>query len=534
MLKIKKNWDIIAIVVILFSAIIIYQIFTSSLMFKLESDYDSNLPIYAYIFQTIKEKHYFPLTNPFIGDGFPVLGDPSSAILHPLAFLSFIIGGLNTGTRIIIYSSMTLSALTMYIVLKKIKYPPVIRIWAPLIYAFGGGLASRIFAGHLEKILSYPVFPVVLYLATAKKLNYLNSIILGICFSLIFLSGDIYSFYLLLILITPIRFYFLITSRKELVEQTRKYFTALAIFLLLSSIKIINFILFVKPNLLRYFFIDPVAGSINPFYAWILYIIPVPSLFSNASFLNTFFKMDYNWHEYYLFIGFIPLIFCIRAFFTDKKRNLPYIIMFILGLFYVGLNFNFSPFFWINKINPLSDNFRVPARMLFVMTPIIIFLASSGIYAVYKKSGKITKYIIIAALALDCAFVIFQFSKNFMVSLEPVRQENIQLIQKLKSKDHTSFDTASFTCCYQLYLIQNNIKVINYYYGWRMKKGHPNYMTYDSKYFDISQLWGIRPKYLFTGTDNQFKTYDYTLFLSNSNTYIWIDNKYLTKKEITK
>lgn len=531
MLKIKKNWDIITVVVTLFSAVLIYQIFTSSLMFKLESDYDSNLPIYAYIFQTIKEKHYFPLTNPFIGDGLPVLGDPLSAILHPLAFFSFIIGGLNTGMRIIIYSSMILSASAMYLLLKKIKYPPIICIWGSLIYAFSGGLASRIFAGHIEKILSYPVFPVVFYLATIRKWNYFNSILVGICFSLIFLSGDIYSIYLLLILITPIRFYFLITGRKELLEQTKKYISALVIFLLLSSIKIINFILFVKPNLLRYFFIDPVAGSINPFFAWIPYIIPEPSLFSNTSLLNTFFKMDYNWHEYYLFIGIIPLIFCLIAIIIDRKRNFLYIIMLILGLFYVGLNFNFSPFFWINKINPLFDNFRVPTRMLFVMTPIIIFLASGGIYAIYKKSGKRARYIIIAALVLDCAFVIFQFSKIFVTSLEPVRQANIQLIRKLKSKDHTSFDTASFTCCYQLYLIQNNIKVINYYYGWRMKKGHPNYLTYDSKYFDISQLWGIRPKYLFTGIDTQFKTYDYTLFLSNSNTYIWIDNKYLAKKK---
>ena len=35
--------------------------------FRWDSDYDSNLPIIAYVVDTIKNEHRFPLWNPYIG-----------------------------------------------------------------------------------------------------------------------------------------------------------------------------------------------------------------------------------------------------------------------------------------------------------------------------------------------------------------------------------------------------------------------------------------------------------------------------------
>lgn len=525
---IKQYYDLSFIFTFLLVIISIYQISTSKQMLKLENDYDSNLPIYSYIFKQIWENHLIPLSNPLIGHGFPVLGDPLSAFLNPLAFISFLLGGAQIGMKIIVFSSILLSACTMYFVLKKMKYTAFIRTWGALMFAFSGALVSRISAGHLEKILSYPLLPIVFWIIIKEKWSFMHSLLLGFIFSIIFLSGDIYSLYLLIILLIPVKLYFFILNPKEQFLQIRQIIFAVTIFLLLSAIKIVNFIIYVKPHMLRYFYIDPSAGSIPPHYAWLPYIIPFNTMYSEASFLNKLFKLDYNWHEYYVFIGLVPLLLLIVALTKKIKNNIPFLIIILTGFLYVGLNFEISPFYWLNKINPLYDNFRVPSRMLFVMTPALLLLAAGGAAFLLKKARL--KYITIFLLFINLIVNIYFFSTIFLSSFEKPKIENKILLQKLKSADKSRFDVAVFTCCYQLFLIENNIRIINYYYGWRMKEGHPNYLTHDAKYFDITQLWGIRPKYLITGRNSQFKTYDYTLFMENKNTYIWIDNKYIKNK----
>ena len=126
--------------------------------FRLDSDYDSNLPIISYVVDTIRNEHRFPFWNPYVATGISVLGDPLSAVTYLPYILPMLVFGVPEGLWMVIGLHVFLAGMFMWLFLRKSKYA----LWGGLLYMGAGTFAARVAAGHIEKVLSFPWYSLFL------------------------------------------------------------------------------------------------------------------------------------------------------------------------------------------------------------------------------------------------------------------------------------------------------------------------------------------------------------------------------------
>lgn len=145
----------------------------------------------------------FPAINPYLGYGLPLWLDPLNMVWNPLVFSTLYL--LNTHTAIVAMYMIVLwtSGCTMYVVARKAECRTSLAMPIALNYMSTGYLCGAIYAGHLEKILVWPVMPVILFtifkLANYRFLDHkkhgftVNTAILAILISYVIFSSSYYA-----------------------------------------------------------------------------------------------------------------------------------------------------------------------------------------------------------------------------------------------------------------------------------------------------------------------------------------------------
>lgn len=518
----RYSWvrEIVVITFICFFFMMFLFSQVKGLSLRIDNDYDSNIPIYTYVVEVIHEKGYLPLTHPYVGPGISVHGDPLSAVFHPLVMIPLIIFGIDVGFKVILFLLPWVSALAMLLVLRTMITSSVARVFGSLLYGFSGALIARIAAGHIEKFISYAFLPLVFIFLLKPKFVSRDVLPFSLLISLTIFSGDIYAVWFIFLILIITRMYFIAARMTSVKREVGLGLLSALLVGVFTAVRTIPFLLYVYPHMVRFFPIHPLQGSLHIFVSPLLYIVPFTSGFYDRPSMQRIFGFGYNWTEYFSFLSPFALFLLAplgRIWKRPQVRILCYIL--VLLFLFVAIAFPYSPFYWAEKIIPVIRIFRAPSRSMLVSMPVIISLVALS-SSVLLVSSKGVKRIAHVSMIVSIVWVMAVYGKIFVSLFELPRIQDMKIVQELKAKDASTFSVGVFACCFQKFLVESHIPIVNYYYGWRMDS-QPDFLTADGNKTNVSRLYSVRPQYVIGDKKDSFGQYGYTKFLDNDRVSIW-------------
>ncbi len=409
-------------ILILFLVSILYvgSVFwaTQGETFRLDSDYDSNFPIISYVVDTIRNEHRFPFWNPYVATGISVLGDPLSGVLYLPYLVPMVVFGVPQGWWMVIILHLFLAGMFMWMFLQKSTYA----LWGGLLYMGAGTFAARVAAGHIEKVLSYPWYPLFLLFLLRPS----SGAALGAIMGIVFLTGDVYGLLFMGI-------WYGVIGIIRGIREIREIGWVIMTFVIVAGVKLVPFFIEVAPVMERFSLFDAARGSIPVWLSWLPFVMPWGVEFYDRPIIQRLFGFWYNWYEYYAFIG-LPVVFLVWLPRIIKRREVKILLILLaVGVVYAARGYVYSPWY---GLAPLLEWFRVPQRMYGALTSIVVALIVVGLKINTSR-----------VLLLGMLFVTFLISGYQMTrAFEPPR-----------------------SCCTQFHLVREKIRVINYYYGWLPK-----------------------------------------------------------------
>ncbi|MEK9143477.1 MAG: hypothetical protein AAB481_02530 [Patescibacteria group bacterium] len=382
--------------------------------FRLDSDYDSNFPIISYVVDTIRNEKRLPFWNPYVTMGISVFGDPLSGVTYLPYILPMLVFGVPEGLWVVIGIHAFLAGVFMWMFLRESKFS----LWGGMLYMGSGAFAARVAAGHIEKVLSYPWYPLFLLFLFRQQAP-----AIGVIMGIVFLTGDVYGLLFMGI------FYGVV----GVIRGIRGIGGMMVGFAVVAAIKLVPFIRDVMPVMERFSSFDAARGSIPVWLSWLPFIMPWGVEFYDRPIVQRLFGFWYNWYEYYAFIG-LPVVFLVWLPRIIKRREVKILLILLaVGITYAARGYVYSPWY---GLAPVLEWFRVPHRMYGALTSIVVALIVTSL----KKN---TSWVLLWGML----FVTFLVSGYQMTrAFEPPR-----------------------TCCTQLHRIREKVRIIDYYYGWLPK-----------------------------------------------------------------
>lgn len=281
-----------------------------------------------------------------------------------------------------------------------------------------GTFAARVAAGHIEKVLSFPWYPLFLLFLLRKQ-----SIAVGAVMGIVFLTGDVYGLLFMMI------FYGVFGVIRG-IREIRGIGVVIMTFVIVAAVKLVPFIREVMPVMERYSTFDAARGSIPVWLSWLPFVMPWGVEFYDRAILQRLFGFWYNWYEYYAFIG-LPVVFLVWLPRITKRREVKILlILFAVGIAYAARGVVYSPWY---GLAPLLEWFRAPQRMYGPLTSIVIALI---VLSLRKNTPRVFLWGMLLVTFLISGY---QMTRAF----EPPRTSD------------TQFDR-----------IREKVRIIDYYYGW--------------------------------------------------------------------
>lgn len=350
-----------------------------------------------------------PLWNPYVFGGSPFLGNPTSAMFYPFNLLFiFLPVGLTFG-YIFILNSFLIGAFT-YLYARAIKIDKFGSLISAISIMFSGPMITSVFAGHPIISNTFIWFPLALLFSelTIAKKKLVFTILTGFTISLMLFAGapQIATYEILSLLI-----YFIFRSLFEIkniyifIKLLLFFSMSVIIGMLIAAVQLLPIFEFSKLSQrgsegISYVFASDF--SLHPFQI-ISFIFP----YFFGSPINGSYWGKGNFWELNGYIGALPLLFALLAIIFKKNRYV--FIFFIIGIFAVlhaiGKYGFVFPFFYYHI--PGFDNFRVPARFLFIYAFSFSILAGIGASFLVNNFLNKVKYIILKLSILISAMIFF-------------------------------------------------------------------------------------------------------------------------------
>lgn len=462
----KKELFLVVLSALLFVVPVVYQ--TRHLTLRLDSDYDTVLPLYGYIAHYIREHRSIPLTFPYADFGYPTVADPLSAALNPIFMIPIILFGIDSGMSVVFVLLTIIAGMSMWVLLKTLNVSGWVRVWGAVLYATSGALTARFAAGHTLFFLAYPILPLFFAAVLPAQVTVVKTLISALVMTMLFFSGDIYGIWFTILFLACIRGFWLVKLPKQ-----RKYLLihtlgTLLLFLISSSPKLISVMRDTYPRMKRIF--QPMfgEGSVHAILTPLFYIIPFRETFYDRTFFRRLWGFHFNWYEYYAFISPLPFVFLLfirRIWKKDIVRLL--VILLVIGMFYIAQRYPYSPFYWLFQAVSGLSILRVPQRMTMYATALVIALCAlcaNGVWSIRKK-----RVLLIVLMLGSILWTFFESRNAFLVAYEAPRTEEQALVGELRRRDLSKFNVVTHICCMQRFLVEQGMTIYNYYFPWRDK-----------------------------------------------------------------
>lgn len=479
--------------------------------FRLDSDYDSNLPIISYVAHTMRNEKRLPFWNPYVTTGISVLGDPLSGVTYLPYLLPLLTFGVPDGWWVVIGLHAFLAGAFMWMWLRELlaekpgfEFP----LWGGLLYMGAGAFAARVAAGHIEKVLSYPWYPLFLMLIFKKEQTLRSAALTGAVMGAVFLTGDVYAVFFMMMLYGVIG----VIRGISPLRGVKEIGVVMAAFVIVGAIKLVPFIFEVTPLMSRYSSFDAARGSIQAWFTWIPFVVPWGVSFYDRPAFQRLFGFWYNWYEYYSFIG-LPILLLVGLPRIIKRREVRLLLMLlIVGLMYIARGYPYSIFYWMADSVSVFASFRVPQRMYGALTSVVVALIIlSGERFIRKTPALLWGMLLVTFLVSG-----YQMTQAF----EKPRRDEETVVRKLRARDNGDMSVATFSCCMQTFLVRERIRVTNYYYGW-LPKSAPRFTTTDGSAFSFEAIRTTRPTYIIAPKDMVFRQYGYEVWFGEGNIVVW-------------
>ena len=516
--------------------------------FRLDSDYDANLPVVAYVVDTIRNEKRFPFWNPYISTGISVLGDPLSAVTYMPYFLPMLIFGVPDGWWVVIGLHAFMAGVFMWMFLVKITSPRLAAIrtdrssvrsrlplWGGLLYMSGGAYAARVAAGHIDQAVSYSWYPLLLLFLVGRKQTVGKAVAAGVLLGVAFLTGDWYAVLFMVIfcgVVSVVRALEIRNREIRVRRWIREILVTGVAFASLGSIKLVPFFLDVWPQMSRFSTFDATRGSLHAFLTWIPFVMPWGVAFYDRPIFQRLLGFWYNWYEYYAFIG-LPTIFLFWLPRVIRRREVQILLLLLfVGLAYVARGHAYSPWYGLAG---LLHGFRTPQRIYEGLTSVVVALVvlcvdyvtrsgfprrshGIGLPAAYHPRGALSFLHLALWGGVLVSFLVngYQMTRAF----EYPRSTEEAVVQELRVRDGEEISVATFACCTQTFLVRSGIRVVNYYYGWRPKNSG-QFVTPDGTSISLEPLAWEKPTYILARPTIEFGRYGYEAWFQKGEIVVW-------------
>jgi len=311
-------------------------------------------------------ENYFTTWNNLAAGGFPLIASPHSDKYYPLSVPFYLIFKNLEIVNFILLFHLLISYFSFYKFGTLItKNNNALMIFS-LIFTFSGALIGRMYAGHHLLFYGLVWIPLLYYfffkITLFEEANVKNMMGLAVIPALIYLTGNIYHFVFMYMILGIFFLYYAVTGRIS--KKTLTYIIlALVLMMLLISVKSIPDIN-VSGSILRQDTINPLeaGGSIER---------DLTGFISGKG-------IETRWGAYEgeAMIGIIPVLLAILALIYGRREIV--IPAFLAITFSVVWAAGGNTFFSFIHLLPIISSFRNPGRIFGALLPIVLFLSLYG------------------------------------------------------------------------------------------------------------------------------------------------------------
>lgn len=414
------------IVIILIAALLFWKVLLNpdKIIYSKSSDTIAQfVPWKFFISETLKLHSQMPLWDPHNFGGTPFFADFQSTIFYPLNIpMYFNFNFASFGYRFLL--DILLAGVFTYLFARELKLPKASALVAAAIFMLSMPIVSKVYAGHLITVDAIALMPLGFLIVErlASRKTKLDSIFLGIFFTLYLLGGNIQHF--LYTIISLFLYYAIRTNTLGLVAdgKVRTAASSLSKFLIavLIFIGISSFQLFPSFELSKSVtrsggvsFNFAIDGSLQP-EQLITFLIPS---FFGLPFNDTYWGTSNFW-EVTGYFGIGSLLLVAMAFYDFKNKNVKTFAFFLIFslLFSLGVYGLIFPIFY--HIVPFFNMFRIPARFLFITTFSAAVLAGFGVKHLLENKINfrgIFYVIFVAAILFGVGIFIIELNKDRII-----------------------------------------------------------------------------------------------------------------------
>ncbi|HYK07928.1 MAG TPA: hypothetical protein VEW42_00340 [Candidatus Eisenbacteria bacterium] len=437
----------------LFSIIILSPILLTTHVVR-ANDLNGNDVPHLYFKNSLLQHHAFPLWNPYVVQGIPTVADPLYGVYNPLVAIPLLVFPYDTALKIMYLLVIFFACESMYILTKRYLNSSYLSLFIALTYASSSYLAAKLDTGQIEKTLSYPLLPFVIFSLqkVIDKKNLFWSGVAGLEIALFLFSGETYTATYTLYGLGVILIFFLFKDKRASVYLG----ISVLFFLLFASVKIIPYL-----ELTNYLekSRDPFTGSMN-IVGMLRYIfIPFDAPFAAVN-LKQYISTAWGDLEKISFIGPFTLLGFVWVFLKRKiVLSRKYILLPILFLLFISISmpaWKWNPFHWLVSAVSFLQYYRVPSRIFAYLS--VILLLFFGLFCRDFLSKR--KILILVVLVLNLVVAII-FFETILIKPQLVTDQKIDTLNYPLYSDVFKWiqkDNANQS----LVLVVNNIHLVPY------------------------------------------------------------------------
>jgi len=349
-----------------------------------------------------------------------------------IILFSFVFGSL-LAQKIVFLSTLLISFLTFYFLLRKFKVNSIPSLLGAFIYSFNPVTISE-FTGGSMTLIVYAIFPLLLFyiikITQSQEFNLKATAILGMLSFFIF---NIHAAFWYILILMPI-----LLLNKPLMNTNLKKTARLTIFLIIIT-------LILLPNILGYTGIYGTTSSGKvPFESTAAYcygdstFYNIVRLAGNTGSAQAKEFLNYNTLSSYTILGYVLPIVAFLSFLIRNQHNnksKKYLMTSAAFTFLVssGLILIVKALPFIVDVNPILASLRNPVKLMYPLSFSLCFLFAIGIERLLIKSGKKhkRKWNIFISIILVSIILLYNYpALDGTLGLARVRGENYYIEDK--------------------------------------------------------------------------------------------------------
>ncbi|MBX3412196.1 MAG: YfhO family protein [Pirellulales bacterium] len=333
-----------------------------------------------------------PLWNPYAMLGFPQLAEGQAGIFHPLSTLYYVFP-TEIAMNWVISLAIVFAGVAFWGYLRALSIGPAAAWCGAIVWAMGGRMPARIDAGHLNMLVGFLSWPLVLgaweRYRTTGRFYHLGVLALSYA-ALIFAGYPQYTFIFSLFFLCYVALQFIAANSKQQAAADLKAVCWLALFVLLgigiAAAQLLPTLDFMSRS--------SRANSAYEFSSSLslppesLLTVLTPNFFGySATGTNQYWGRSLNW-ETCLYVGILPVVAAVVGAFAAPREKRTALVGCALLFLAVGFGRHTPIYGLIYEYVPLAGLFRAPSRYSAVAFFCLATLTGYGMQAIFQGFSR--------------------------------------------------------------------------------------------------------------------------------------------------